>query len=84
MAMTLREVRKSALALPRSKRLKLAEKLFQSISESEQEDIAAEWCAWAEARLKAYDRGETGSVNLEEFKKFVHGELSAYSRRTRR
>jgi putative addiction module component (TIGR02574 family) len=53
----------AAMALPAEERVALAERLFESVDQSEME---AAWAAEAEARLTAYDQGRVSGIPAEE------------------
>lgn len=48
----------SALSLPATDRIVLAEKILESLDDADQAEIDAAWAKEAEDRLEAFERGE--------------------------
>jgi putative addiction module component (TIGR02574 family) len=60
------EVFRAALALPQETRAELADRLYESLEEGDQEEIDRLWAREAEARIAALERGEMRELSAEE------------------
>lgn len=59
MSMTLAELEEQARRLPPEERARLADVLLESLQESPSAEVEAAWDREIEARVAAYERGET-------------------------
>lgn len=66
MASSLKEIEKQARALAAEERAKLAESLLESLQGPPLSDIENAWAREIEARVAAYDRGETPAYAAED------------------
>jgi len=66
MASSLKDVEKMARALAAEERAQLAEALLESLRTSPLSDIETLWNREIEARVAAYDRGETQTYAAED------------------
>lgn len=66
MSLSLREVEEHARRLSAKDRARLAEILFESVREVPEPDIEAEWEREIEARVDAFERGETETFAAED------------------
>jgi putative addiction module component (TIGR02574 family) len=66
MASSLKDVEKMARALAAEERAQLAESLLESLQASPLSDIETLWDREIEARVAAYDRGETQTYAAED------------------
>ena len=71
MSLTLAELEQYARALPAEDRARLAETLLESLHEASPSDVAEAWEREIEARVAAYDRGESETFAAED----VFGEV---------
>jgi len=66
MSMTLAELEEQARRLPPEERARLADALLESLQEKPSADIEAAWDREIEARVAAYERGESKTYPAEE------------------
>jgi putative addiction module component (TIGR02574 family) len=59
-------VLETVLGLPPDSRAELVDKLLESLTASPDPSIEAEWMQEIEARVDAYERGETTSISAEQ------------------
>lgn len=64
--MSKEEIFRVALSLDQEVRAELADRLLESLDESDQEEIDRLWAREAENRLAAYERGEIAAIPGEE------------------
>ena len=60
------EILRAALSLPQEDRAELADKILQSLDETDQDEVDARWAREAEDRISAFDRGEIQAIPGEE------------------
>ncbi|HEV2852965.1 MAG TPA: addiction module protein [Thermoanaerobaculia bacterium] len=60
------EIFRAALSLPEESRAELADRLLQSLDESDQDEIDARWAREAEDRIAAFERGEIVAISGDE------------------
>lgn len=60
------EIFRAALSLPQGSRAELADRLLQSLDESDQDEVDARWAREAEDRIAAFDRGEITAIPGDE------------------
>ena len=65
------KLREQALALSPVERAGLIEDLLASFDELSRASVDAAWAQEAENRINAFDRGEFGTISLEESKKRI-------------
>jgi putative addiction module component (TIGR02574 family) len=56
----------AALSLPRNSRATLADLLWDSLEETDSEEVSEAWLREAERRMDAFDKGPTKSIPGEE------------------
>ncbi|HEX8154141.1 MAG TPA: addiction module protein [Thermoanaerobaculia bacterium] len=66
MARTLDEIQHDAMTLSVEERAQLADLLLESLRTPEEQEIAAEWAAVAEARMAEIDAGSVKTIPAEE------------------
>jgi putative addiction module component (TIGR02574 family) len=66
MSMTLTELEEQARKLPPEERARLAEAMLVSLQEAPSVEIEAAWDREIEARIAAYERGESKTYPAEE------------------
>jgi putative addiction module component (TIGR02574 family) len=66
MSMTLTELEAQARKLPPEERARLAEAMLESLQEAPSAEIEAAWDREIEARMAAYERGESKTFPAEE------------------
>lgn len=60
------EIFRAALSLPQEARAELADRLLESLDDSDQDEIDARWTREAEDRAAAYERGEISAIPGDE------------------
>jgi putative addiction module component (TIGR02574 family) len=60
------EIFRAALSLPGEARAELADRLLESLDESDQDEIDARWTREAEGRIAAFERGEISAIPGDE------------------
>ncbi len=60
------EIFRAALSLPGEARAELADRLLESLDESDQDEIDARWAHEAEDRIAAFERGEISAIPGDE------------------
>ena len=61
-----KEILLAALSLPEETRAEIAERLLESLDESDQDEIDALWAREAEDRIAAFERGEIRAIPGDE------------------